>query len=71
MIILGSLLSDYQRRLHGHGQVRYALATMPLSQLIFFVGWLAAALIGGALLVFVWEQLHARYCRPLEPPRPS
>jgi hypothetical protein len=38
---------------------------------MFFVGWLAAALIGGALLVLIWERLHARYCRPLEPPRPS
>ncbi len=33
---------------------------MAVSQLIFFLGWLAIALAGGALLYFVWERLHAR-----------
>ena len=29
---------------------------MATSQLIFFVGWLAAALIGAALLVYAWRR---------------
>lgn len=36
---------------------------MPLSQLLFFAVWLAAALIGGVALLFVWERLRARYER--------
>ncbi len=30
---------------------------MPVSQLVFFGGWLAAAMLGGALIVFVWQRL--------------
>jgi hypothetical protein len=33
---------------------------MPLSQMIFFAVWLAVALLGGVLLVFVWQRLLAR-----------
>jgi hypothetical protein len=33
---------------------------MPVSQLVFFVCWLAAALLAGALLFYVWQKLHAR-----------
>jgi hypothetical protein len=33
---------------------------MPISQLLFFVGWLAIALAGGALLVVVWERWRAK-----------
>jgi hypothetical protein len=36
---------------------------MPLSQMIFFAVWLAAALLGGALLVFVWQRLLATSVR--------
>jgi len=34
---------------------------MPLSQFIFFAAWLVAALVGGLLLVFVWERLRAKH----------
>jgi hypothetical protein len=27
---------------------------MPISQLVFFAGWLVAALVGGAALVYAW-----------------
>ena len=30
---------------------------MPVSQLVFFAGWLVVAMAGGALLVFVWQRL--------------
>jgi hypothetical protein len=33
---------------------------MPLSQLIFFSGWLVAALAGAGLLLFAWERLRRR-----------
>ena len=36
---------------------------MALSQLIFFAVWLAVALLGGALLVFVWQRLLAKSLR--------
>ena len=39
---------------------------MAVSQLIFFSGWLVAALAGGALLVFVWERA-ARQARASQP----
>jgi hypothetical protein len=35
-------------------------AIMPASQLVFFAGWLAVALLGGALLVYVWQRLVKR-----------
>jgi hypothetical protein len=35
---------------------------MPIGQLIAFAVWLALAMAGGALIVFVWERLRARYC---------
>jgi len=34
---------------------------MPLSQLIFFAGWVVAALIGGAALLLVWEKLRVKH----------
>jgi hypothetical protein len=34
---------------------------MDVSQLVFFIGWLAVALTGGALLVVVWERLRVKY----------
>jgi hypothetical protein len=33
---------------------------MPVSQLIFFAGWLAAAMLGGVLVVFVWQRILSR-----------
>jgi hypothetical protein len=33
---------------------------MPVSDMIFLAGWLAAAMIGGCMLLFVWERLRAR-----------
>ena len=33
---------------------------MFVSQLWFFVGWLVVALIGGALLFYVWPRLCAK-----------
>ena len=30
---------------------------MPLSLIVFFVGWLAASLLGGVLILYVWQQL--------------
>jgi hypothetical protein len=33
---------------------------MPISQLVLFGFWLAAALGGGALLFFVWERLRIK-----------
>jgi len=41
---------------------------MPFSQLMFFAGWLAAALLGGALVVLAWERLRAKRRRRAEPP---
>jgi hypothetical protein len=32
---------------------------MPVSQLVFFAIWLAAALAGGAALCLFWHRLHA------------
>ncbi len=32
---------------------------MPISQLLFFAGWLVVALIGGALLYYIWPTLCA------------
>jgi hypothetical protein len=29
---------------------------MPISQLVFFAGWLVAALMGGVGLVYVWTR---------------
>jgi len=46
------------------------MAIMPFSELVFFAGWLVAALIGGALLVLVWERLRAKYDRALPPEPP-
>jgi len=37
---------------------------MPIGQFIFFAVWLAAAMLGGAMLVFVWERLRARHTPP-------
>jgi sensor domain CHASE-containing protein len=34
---------------------------MPIERLIFFAGWLTLALLGGVLVVFVWEWLRSRY----------
>jgi hypothetical protein len=34
---------------------------MATSQLIFFLCWLAIALVGGALLYFVWARLRAKW----------
>jgi hypothetical protein len=36
---------------------------MQASQLGFFAGWVAAALIGGALLAFGWQRLWLSYSR--------
>jgi hypothetical protein len=33
---------------------------MPVSQLVFFAGWLVVALLGGALLCYVWPRLCAK-----------
>jgi hypothetical protein len=33
---------------------------MAAPHLIFYFGWLAITLAGGALLCFVWERLHAQ-----------
>ena len=35
---------------------------MPIGQLVAFAVWLALAMAGGVLIVFVWERLRARYC---------
>jgi hypothetical protein len=40
--------------------VRVIGAAMPISQLVFFAGWLVAALIGGAALVYVWTRWTGR-----------
>jgi hypothetical protein len=32
----------------------------PIERLMFFAVWLALALLGGALIVFVWERLRKR-----------
>jgi hypothetical protein len=34
---------------------------MAHSQLLFFAGWLAAALLGGALVLVAWQWLLTRY----------
>jgi hypothetical protein len=34
---------------------------MSASQFFFFIGWLAAALIGAGLLLYVWQQLRAKF----------
>lgn len=34
---------------------------MPYSELMFFGGWLIAALIGGAALALGWQRLYARH----------
>jgi hypothetical protein len=34
---------------------------MTAEQLIVFAVWLVLALLGGALIVFVWERLRSRY----------
>jgi hypothetical protein len=44
---------------------------MPLSQFIFFAAWLVAALVGGLLLVFVWERLRAKHSGAATPDRPA
>ena len=36
---------------------------MAIGQLVFFAVWLLLALIGGALIVFVWERLRKRHSR--------
>jgi hypothetical protein len=36
---------------------------MPLSQLVFFAGWLVVALLGGALLAYLWPRLFAKLDR--------
>jgi hypothetical protein len=33
---------------------------MPVSQLVFFAGWLVVALLGGALLYYNWSWLCAK-----------
>ena len=33
---------------------------MPVSQLVFFAGWLVVALLGGALLCYAWPRLCAK-----------
>ena len=33
---------------------------MPVSQLVFFAGWLVVALLGGALLYYNWSSLCAK-----------
>ncbi len=33
---------------------------MPVSQLVFFAGWLVIALIGGVLLYYNWSWLCAK-----------
>ena len=38
---------------------------MAASQLVFFLGWLAMALAGGALLYVVWQRLYAKYASRL------
>jgi hypothetical protein len=32
---------------------------MPVSQLVFFAGWLALAMLGAVLLLYVWRRLTA------------
>jgi len=46
---------------------RHDGAPMPIGQFIFFAVWLAAAMLGGAMLVFVWERLRARHAPPEQP----
>lgn len=36
---------------------------MPASQLVMFGIWLTAAVVGGVLLVIVWQRLHAKFER--------
>jgi len=36
---------------------------MSIEQLVYFAVWLLLALIGGALIVVVWERLRNRYSR--------
>jgi hypothetical protein len=36
---------------------------MAASQLVFFIGWFAAALAGGVFLAFAWERLYRKYGR--------
>jgi hypothetical protein len=33
---------------------------MPVSLLMFFAGWLVVALLGGALLYYIWPRLCAK-----------
>jgi hypothetical protein len=33
---------------------------MPGSQLVFFAGWVVVALLGGALLYYIWPWLCAK-----------
>jgi hypothetical protein len=33
---------------------------MPIERLIFFVAWLALAMLAGALIVAVWQRLRRR-----------
>ena len=37
---------------------------MPVSLIVFFVCWLAVAMLGGALLFYVWQRLFARKEQP-------
>lgn len=41
---------------------------MPLSQIVFFAGWLAASLLGGALILYVWQRLLAKNQENQKPP---
>jgi hypothetical protein len=38
-------------------------AMMSVAQLLFFAAWLAAALLGAALLFSVWQWLRVKYGR--------
>jgi tryptophan-rich sensory protein len=44
---------------------------MPVSQLVFFVCWLAVALLGAAALVFVWQKWQAKSDPGKEPGKRS
>ena len=45
---------------------------MPLGRMIFFAIWLALALLGGALIVWGWQRLRAKYpVNETAPPKPA
>jgi hypothetical protein len=47
------------------------MRAMPAEQLIAFAIWLVLAIAGGALIVFVWQRLRAKYGSGDAPPADS